>query len=339
MNSFRYPAEWEEQHCTWLSWPFNINEWGESRLNKISKFYLDLIFNILDFQNVKLIFSNEILFNDFVKHGFENQFTNKKFKLYKLIIPCNDIWIRDYGPFFMKGNHEKLILDFEFNSWGAKFPPWDLDNDVPKKIAQITGDKIESYPLILEGGALEFNGNDLVITTKQCLLNKNRNPYISQETYETILKQAFNIEEIIWIERGLEGDHTDGHIDDFIRFVNEDSIIACKANSDDENYNHLNTTIQYLKNWKSQKGKSLNIIEIPMPQALYLNNERLPNSYANFIFVNNGIILPLFNCKEDEKAISIFKNIFPDRTIVGIDSTVLIQEGGGIHCMSKQEPK
>ncbi len=340
-----YPPEWEKQYATWLSWPHNKKEWGKERLIKIRKFYEKLIDLILDFQNVNLILPDENSLNEVSKKYHIVKTCLGMSQLKKIIIPNNDIWIRDYGPFFIELQNgkkkNKLLLDFEFNAWGEKFPPWNLDNKVPKEISKYFGCEIESYPIIMEGGALEFNGDGIILTTEQCLLNKNRNPKLNKKQIELILKSAFNIEEIIWLKRGLEGDHTDGHIDDVARFVSPKKLIICSTeDKKDKNYKHLKESFEYFKNWRHPKKKyKLEIIKLPMPDHMELKGKQLPNSYANFIFVNGGLIVPLFNCKSDKEAISIFKKIFPGRKVLGIDCSLLIQEGGGIHCMTKQEPK
>lgn len=337
--SRRYSAEWEAQHAIWLSWPHNEKEWGKKRIEKIKEFYIELINTILEFQDVNLIIPDE----EFLKETCCSM-SQQKHKLKKVIIPNNDIWIRDYGPFFMEITNgkkkEQLIVNFEFNAWGGKFPPWNLDNNVSKEIAFYLGCEIESYPIIMEGGSLEFSGDGLILTTEQCLLNKNRNPDLSKNEIENILKSVFNTEEIIWLKQGLEGDHTDGHIDDVVRFVGPRKILICKSNhKKDNNYEHLNESIEYLQKWTHpKKGYKLEVIELPMPDRIEIKNERLPNSYANFIFVNGGVIIPTFSCPSDKKALKIFKKVFPDRKVAGIDCSLLIEEGGGLHCMTKQEP-
>ena len=347
----RYPAEWETQRAVWLSWPHNEKEWGKERLQRIRGFYIELITKVLEFQDVNLIFPNvETLYVTSLPETFDKT----KFKLKKIILPNNDIWIRDYGPFFLEAkngkNKKPLLIDFEFNAWGGKFPPWDLDNNVPKEIAFYMACEIESYPIIMEGGSLEFSGDGLILTTEQCLLNKNRNPNLNKIDIENILKPVFNIEEIIWLKCGLEGDHTDGHIDDVARFIDSRKILICKSNDKkDGNYKHLNESLEHLKKWAHpKKGYKLEIIELPMPDRMEITrprrvrlgrkNERLPNSYANFIFVNGGVIVPMFNCQSDKTALEIFKKAFPERKIAGIDCSLLIEEGGGLHCMTKQEP-
>ncbi|OGI20841.1 MAG: hypothetical protein A3B68_09940 [Candidatus Melainabacteria bacterium RIFCSPHIGHO2_02_FULL_34_12] len=367
MQKRRYPAEWEKQRATWLSWPHNKKEWehrqygksAKGQINRIREFYIKLILTILDFQDVKLILPDEKTLSSI--EALRATPLRKKHKLHKIIIPNNDVWIRDYGPFFMnviaserseRSNPDRdcfvanaprndiFMLDFEFNAWGGKFPPWDLDNKVPKEISKYLGIEIESYPIILEGGGLEFSGDGLILTTEQYLLNKNRNPTLNKNQIETILKSAFNIEEIIWLKRGLEGDHTDGHIDDVARFVGNRKVLICSTkDKKDKNHKHLNESIKYLKSWRHPKKKyKLEVIEILLPDKMNLKDKRLPNSYVNFIFVNKGVIVPVFNCSTDKEALVIFKKIFPKRKIVGLDCTLLIQEGGGIHCMTKQEP-
>ena len=325
LNSGRcYIPEWENQESVWLAWPHNKNEWKEN-LGNIRKFYEELITVLLRFQNDNLIFPDvDLLCETSVKaiHQLPQQ-------LKKIIIPNNDIWIRDYGPFFIKElEGRRMVLDFEFNAWGGKFPPWNLDNNVPREIALYKGSEIESYPLVLEGGALEFSGDGIALTTEECVLSETRNKNISKHQTEEIIKRAFNLKEIIWLKNGLANDHTDGHIDNVARFIDSQKILICKSEKKNENYDRLQPSIESLKDYKFE------IIEIPLPEG----SEELPKSYANFIFVNGGIIVPTFSCKTDEKVLEIFKKLFPKREIVGIDCSVLIEQGGGLHCMTKQEP-
>lgn len=317
----RYPAEWEKQHTVWLSWPHNEKEWGKKQLPKLKQFYVKLIKTILKFQNVNLILADE---------GMLDVKMLRATSLRKIIIPNNDIWIRDYGPFFVGVRRGKpLLLDFEFNGWGGKFPPWNLDNNVPKQIALYKGCEIESYPIILEGGAIDLNGDSLAITTEECLLNKNRNKNLNKEQFEKIIQSAFNIDEIIWLKQGLDGDHTDGHVDNVARFIGPNEIlITTTKNKKDKNYRILQENLECLK----KSRHKFDLIEVPLPDT------QNAASYVNFIFVNEGIIVPTFNCNADKIALDIFKKLFPKRKIVGIDCSLLIQEGGGLHCMTKQEP-
>ena len=317
-----YPPEWEAQKCVWLSWPHNKKEW-KNDLTAIRDFYIELINKILDFQDVNLIFP-DLKTLEKTKLSFKK----KTHKCKKVIIPNNDVWIRDYGPFFVKQISEKKILNFEFNAWGKKFSPWNLDNNVPKEVAFYKGLEIESYPLVLEGGAVEFNGSKTALATEESIINKNRNPRLSRKQLESVIKSAFNLEKIIWIKKGLVGDHTDGHIDNVARFISNNKVLVSVA-KDKKNKNHkrLEEVVSALKKHK------LKTVELPLPNL----SKQVPNSYANFIFVKNGIIFPTFNCKEDKLAEKIFKKVFPKRKIVGIDCSLLLKEGGGLHCITKQE--
>ena len=329
----RYPPEWEKQACVWLVWPHNEKEWGKNRLPQIKEFYKELISTILQFQNINLILADEGMLDDV--GAYCNTPRNNNHKLKKIIIPNNDIWIRDYGPFFLVGARRgvPLLLDFQFNGWGGKFPPWDFDNNVSKEIALYKGCEIESYPIVLEGGAVEFSGDGILLTTKQCLLNKNRNQNLKKDQIELVLKSAFNIEEVIWLEHGLEGDHTDGHIDNVARFIGPNEVLVATTNDKkNKNYQILQENYEYFKKGAySIKNHKLKIEKIPLPDA------RGVSSYANFIFVNGGVIVPTFDCKTDKIALNIFKQLFPRRKIIEIDCSLLIQEGGGLHCMTKQE--
>lgn len=325
-----YPPEWKEHRSTWFSFPHNLNEWNEARLEFIQDWFISLYDLVLDYEDIDLICADEELLA-----RAENKLERLKAKKYQLrthVVPNNDIWIRDYGPFFVKNENKTEILDFGFNAWGEKFPPWDLDNLVPKFMSDNFSYPSSKFEMIMEGGSLEFNGEGLIMTSEQCLLNKNRNPSMTKSEIEEELKSAFNINEVIWLKDGLEGDHTDGHIDDFARFVSADTVMLCKAKPDDVNYERL------VENRKILEDRSLKIIDLPLPKVMTIDGERLPNSYANFIFVNGAVVVPVFNCPEDEIALNIFEAAFPDRKIVSIDSTLLIEEGGGLHCASKQEP-
>lgn len=340
----RFPAEWEKQSATWLAWPHNEKEWGK-RLTKIREFYVELINLILQFQDVKLILANEVLLQE-VQTYFKDKINPKSkicnSKLHFVVIPNNDVWIRDYGPFFLQlpvtsgklQGKEKIqnpqpkirnvIVSFEFNAWGEKYPPYDLDNNVPKNIAMYLGEPCESYPFVLEGGAIDFNGDGLAITTEECLLNKNRNSNLKKGQFEDILKSVFNLQKIIWLKCGLKDDHTDGHIDNVARFIDSNKLLINEP---------VTKELKLIENTAAKCN--LEICKLPFPDV---DRNKIPSaSYLNFIFVNGGIIVPTFNCKSDNVALNTFQKIFPKRKVLGIDSSLLIQEGGGLHCISKQE--
>lgn len=328
----KYPPEWFLQKSIWLSFPHNQESWLD-KLDQIQEFYLNLIQIILEYQDVDLICNSNPDSRLYKLKG--------KYQLRLHQISNNDIWIRDYGPFWIQNAQgQKIILDFEFNAWGGKFEPWDKDNQIPKILAAKLNHSIRSYSMILEGGSLEFNGDGVIMTTKQCLLNPNRNPALSQMDIEKSLQQIFEIDSVIWLNRGLEGDHTDGHIDDFARFYDCDKVFLCFSDDpQDPNYKHLQESKSALLQWRHPtKNYSLKITELPLPSKMFLEGQRLPNSYANFVFLNGAILVPIFDCDQDKIALDIFAKAMPERKIIGIHSRLLIQEGGALHCMSKQEP-
>ena len=227
-NSIRYPAEWEKQSATWLAFPHNKTNWYGERGINIRKFYVELICNITEFQPVNLLLPSKSFLTDEEKAAL----ANRPFPVNFIVIKTNDIWIRDYGPFFMKLGDKKVITETQFNAWGAKFPPWGLDNDIPQKIAAKTGlPLIESVPYIFEGGAIEVNGDGLGITTEDCLVGKNRNDVKHLNKVSKALRKAFGLKDLLVLPHGLHGDHTDGHIDNVARFVAKDRIVMCMADN------------------------------------------------------------------------------------------------------------
>jgi len=342
-----YPPEWAIQSCVWLAYPHNLQEWSERGsksqcgLELMRQFTDKLIAAILDFQDIRLAFTSAEMMTEF-RSRVETVAQGKRYKLNLHIVPNNDIWIRDYGPFFTKRAEQLVSVDFAFNAWGEKFPPWHLDDIAPEVMARELNCEYQQVPMILEGGSLEFNGAGVVMTTEQCLLNKNRNPDLSKAQIEESIKTNLGQDHIIWLKRGLEGDHTDGHIDDFARFIDEDTVLLCQADSpSDPNYEHLRESKRVLEEWRHpETGASFKIIDLPLPKQMFADGvvEPLPCSYANFIFVNGGLIVPVFNCVQDSIAVEILSLALPERRIVAIDASFLIVGGGGIHCMSKQQP-
>jgi agmatine deiminase len=334
----RYPAEWEEQRTIWLSWPFHQKHWGE-RLESIRQFYVELISICTRYQKVSLIVDPSLNAADVFA---QMEASKGAYPLEIYTLPHNDVWVRDYGPFFIydfnDGVSHKEILDFSFNAWGQKFPPWNLDNAIPTRLAEQLKLPIRSIDYVLEGGAVEFNGHDLLLTSEQCLLNKNRNPHFTQAQTEELLRSSFGVQHVLWLNKGLEGDHTDGHIDDFARFVSADTILlAMPGNDDPINYSYMQDNEERLKQFQ-KKIPELKYQTLPLPPLMEYGEERLPCSYANFIYLNNAIVVPIFDCPQDAQALHIFKNLFPSRDIIPLNCRLLIQEGGGLHCISKQEP-
>ncbi len=251
----------------------------------------------------------------------------------------NDAWCRDHGPAFVVKENEKAIVDWGYNAWGNKYPPFDLDDVIPTKIARHFNLPLFIADIVMEGGSVEFNGAGTILTSTACLLNENRNPHLSAAQIETYLKEFYGAEQVLWVGEGIVGDDTDGHIDDITRFVNEDTVLTVvERNPLDENYLLLQENLQLLKQMRLPDGRPLQIIELPMPSPVIHEDTRLPASYANFYIANAAVIVPIFGDVNDKIALEIIQKAFPDREVIGIDSTAIIWGLGSFHCLSQQEP-
>ena len=339
LATLRYPAEWEDQKATWLSFPHNAQNWSGERGVKIRKFYIDLIRTISDFQPVNVLVPNKNFLTDAEKKSLEGSAFPVNFP----VIKTDDIWIRDYGPFFVKKGKKTVVSEAVFNAWGAKFPPWKNDNQIPARIAKATGyDEGKKIPYIFEGGAIEVNGDGLAITTLDCLVGKNRN---KPEDLSKIIKsicETLGLKSILILPQGLNGDHTDGHIDNVARFVAKDRIVmAWDDNMKSANARVLTEANYLIKTWlKAFYGEKSQVDSLPLPPKRKLpDGQILPASYMNFIYVNGGLIYPKYKCKNDSVAQKYFESVYPDRFVIGLDSRTVIEEGGSLHCMSKHESR
>jgi len=257
--------------------------------------------------------------------------------------PTNDAWCRDHGPAFLINPDavvKKAIVDWNYNAWGNKYPPYDLDDVIPTLIGKHFNIPVYHPGIVMEGGSVDFNGKGTVLTTTACLLNKNRNPHLNQGQIESYLQSYYGVEQVLWLGDGIVGDDTDGHIDDITRFVNEDTVVTVvEENKSDDNYHILQENLQTLKTMRLLNGKQLNIVELPMPEAVVYDGQRLPASYANFYIANSAVVVPTYRSKNDDKALDILQYCFPDRKVIGIDSTDIIWGLGSFHCLSQQEPE
>jgi agmatine deiminase len=255
--------------------------------------------------------------------------------------PTNDAWCRDHGPAFLlhKSEKKKMVVKWNYNAWGGKYPPFDLDNQIPISIAEHYKLPLAKPGIVMEGGSVDFNGKGTVLTTTACLLNPNRNPTLSQNQIEEYLKQFYGADNILWLGDGIIGDDTDGHVDDITRFVNDTTVVTVvESNKKDENYLPLKENVEMLEKMKLENGKPIEVVELPMPSAVIYQDQRLPASYANFYIANKYVVVPTYRDKNDDKALSILQKYFPDRKVVGLDSTDIIWGLGSFHCLSQQEP-
>jgi len=344
---FHFPAEFEKQTALWLSWPHKEASWP-GKLHTIYNPYAEFILQVASHQKVNINVADDQM-KQFAIAAIQNSAYAQTVNLSQLMQnvtfyfhPTNDAWCRDHGPAFLVNREagKKVIVDWGYNAWGDKYPPYDLDDNIPTRI----GEKLNLpvfYPnIVMEGGSVEFNGKGTLMTTTACLLNENRNPHLNQNQIEKYLSDYYGTDHILWLGDGIIGDDTDGHIDDITRFVNHDTVVTVvEENKNDENYEILQENLSLLKKMRLENGKQLNIVELPMPKAIVYEDQRLPASYANFYISNEKVIVPIFrDDKNDQKALEVIESCFPDRKVVGINSVDLIWGLGSFHCLSQQEP-
>jgi len=332
---YRMPAEWEKHSATWLAWPHNKETW--ENIGEVEKTYLEIIRALHTGEKVNILV-NDANSKDSVKEKLSENKINIK-NIFFYVIPTVDAWIRDYGPNFVikKNNKSKIAFNhWQFNAWGSKYEDLKRDYLVPKKINEFLRMLCFKPEIVLEGGSIEVNGNGICMTTEQCLLNKNRNPNLSKAEIEQHLKDYLGGKEIIWLKSGIEGDDTDGHIDNIARFVNKNTVLCSFAEETDKNYDALGENFEILNSYK-QNNEKLRILRLPLSEVEY-KEKRLPASYTNFYIGNYAVLVPLFQNKNDKRALKILKSVFPGRKIVGIDCRELVCGFGGIHCITQQQP-
>ncbi|TAH17298.1 MAG: agmatine deiminase family protein [Cytophagales bacterium] len=335
---YHFPAEWEKHEATWLSFPHKEASWP-GKIHTIFPTYFQFIKALTTGENVCINAVDENMKNEISQKLIDYEIDNSKVKIF--IHPTNDAWCRDHGPAFLVNKEEskKAIVKWNYNAWGEKYPPHDLDNQIPIHIAQKLNLPIFYPNIVMEGGAVEFNGKGTLLTTSACLLNPNRNPHLNQGQIEQYLSDYYGVEQILWLGDGIVGDDTDGHIDDLTRFVNEDTVVTVvETDKNDENYTPLQENLETLKKIRLLNDKQLNIIELPMPAPLIYQDQRLPASYANFYIGNEVVCVPTFRDKNDDKALEILQSCFPERKVIGLDCTDVVWGLGTFHCLSQQEP-
>ena len=336
---YYFPAEFAPHAATWLSWPHKEASWP-GKIQTIYPSYVKFIKELTQGEQVKINVADAIMQQQATEWLLRFDVDLSKVDFFHH--PTNDAWCRDHGPAFLinpAAAQKKVIVDWGYNAWGNKYPPYDLDDVIPTRIAEHYQMPVWHPGIVMEGGSVEFNGAGTLLTSTACLLNPNRNPHFNQEQIEQYLRDFYGVEQILWVDEGIVGDDTDGHIDDTVRFVNADTVLATvESDRTDDNYELLQTNLRQLKAMRLLGNRSLNIIELPMPPALVYEDQRLPCSYANFYIANHSVIVPVFNCRQDETALRIIEQCFPDRKVVGIDSVDIIWGLGSFHCLSQQEP-
>ena len=339
-SQYRFPAEWEKHEATWLAWPHNEGTWP-GLMEPVRETYLEIIRELIPGERVYLCVNDCAAADEVGERLRKAKIQSPNLKL--VTIPTDDAWLRDSGPIFMlrrqPGNPARVAHDFGFNGWGQKYQPWDSDDRVPLAACPMTDTPFETHDYILEGGSIDTDGRDTLLTTEHCLLNKNRNPSLSRAEIESKLKHWLGMKQIIWLGDGLEGDDTDGHVDDLSRFVAPGVVVtAIEKDPQDTNFAPLKDNWERLQKAKDSRGQPLRVLELPMPPRSDGPHHRNPASHANFYIANSAVLVPVFNSPTDRPTLELLRPFFPDRKVVGIDCSALVGGLGAIHCVTQQMP-
>jgi agmatine deiminase len=331
---YRMPAEWEPQEAIWLAWPHNELTWPGGMLEEVQRTYVEIIRVLHAGQRIRLLVKNseseERIRRTLAREGVAPA------QIDFVPVAAEDSWIRDYGPTFLihPQSRQLAMVKWIFNAWGNKYDDLIGDDRIPYELNRSLGLTMFEPGIVLEGGSIEVNGAGTVLTTEQCLLNRNRNPKLSRAEIEGYLKEYLNAASVLWLREGIAGDDTDGHIDDIARFVSAATVIcAVEEDPADENYEILKENFERLKSF------GMNAVKLPMPGYIGDRHARLPASYVNFYIGNAVVVVPVFGHANDARALEIIQGCFPSRRVVGVHATAMVHGLGTIHCCSQQEPK
>jgi agmatine deiminase len=333
---YRMPAEWEPHAATWLSWPRREGISFPDSFDRVLPALRAMVEALIESEQVCINVCNGA--HEAEARSVLSGLPMERITFYR--IPTDEPWCRDHGPTFLTRDRDlKLaVVDWDYNAWGNKYPPFNLDEVVPTRVAEILNVPVFYPRMILEGGSIDVNGAGALLTTESCLLNKNRNPNLSRDQIEERLRNYLCVRDIFWLGDGIAGDDTDGHIDDIARFVSERTVVTVvEEDRDDENYEPLQKNLARLRQMKIRKD-NIEIVTLPMPRKILREGLRLPASYANFYVANTCVLVPTFADSADEVALSILCECFPTRRVIGIDCRELIWGLGTFHCLTQQQP-
>jgi agmatine deiminase len=337
---FRMPAEWEPHAATWLAWPHKEASWP-GNFAPIPGIWVRMVRALAPAERVHILVNDDttaaaarrLLRDGGVADG--NVFLHE--------IRTDDAWARDHGPTFVTrrvdGGGELAAIDWIYNAWGGKYPPWEHDDVVPQRIAALLGVPLFAPGIVLEGGSIEVNGRGTLLTTEACLLNPNRNPHLDRAAIEAALRSYLGVRHILWLGDGIAGDDTDGHIDDLTRFVDPTTVVTViETDPRDVNYAPLQANYERLRAMTDQDGRPLRVVTLPMPAPVLYDDQRLPASYANFYIGNGAVLVPTFDDRRDAEALATLQTLFPSRRMVGIGARELVWGLGAFHCVTQQQP-
>lgn len=334
------PAEWERHTATWLSWPHNLNSWPDA-FDPIPDVWVEMVRALAPREQVHILVND-----DESRDAAAERIRRRGVSLGNVYFHCfrtNDAWMRDHGPTFIVGKtssgSELAGVDWIYNSWGGKYPPWDDDARVARQVCDLLGVRRFEPGIVLEGGSIEVNGCGTVMTTESCLLNPNRNPHLSRADLERYLCDYLGVRKVLWLGDGIVGDDTDGHIDDLARFTDPTTVVTVvEADPSDDNYAPLRDNLERLGTMTDQDGDALRVVTLPMPAPVVRDGHRMPASYANFYIANGVVLVPVFGDPQDEVALATLRELFPGREVVGIYARELVWGLGAFHCVTQQQP-
>ncbi len=335
------PAEWEPHAGTWLTWPRPEGISFPGKYEPVPDVYAGFIRHLVEVEDVHIN-----VWNRDKEEWVAGLLRARGVSLDRVRFhhfPAYEPWCRDHGPVFLVrgegASRERAVVDWDYNAWGGKYPPHDLDDAVPRHVAALRGLPLFRPGIVMEGGALDVNGRGTLLTTESCLLNPNRNPSLDRAAIERSLCDHLGVTKVLWLGDGIEGDDTDGHVDDLTRFVDATTVVTImEDDTQDPNHERLVENRRRLETMTDQDGTPLRVVELPCPGRLEHEGQRLPASYANFYIANGSVLVPTFRHANDARALEVLQSVFPDRRVVGIDSTELIWGLGSFHCISQQEP-
>lgn len=337
---YRMPAEWEPHAATWLAWPHKAESWP-GLFERIPPVWVAIARALAPHERVAILVNDDAAAaaaRDLLRAG---GVPLERIDFHR--IPTDDAWVRDHGPTFVtrerEGRTELAAVDWIFNAWGGKYPPWDRDDAVPAAIAARLGIPCFRPGIVLEGGSIDVNGRGMVLTTEQCLLNPNRNPHLSREEIEAVLREYLGVRQVAWLGEGIAGDDTDGHVDDVARFVDPTTVVAAvEEDPADENHGPLRDNLERLRGLRDPEGRPLRVVPLPMPAPVFHEGQRVPASYANFYVANGVVLVPVFDDPRDAEALRTLATCFPGRRVTGIPARDLVWGLGAVHCVTQQQP-
>jgi agmatine deiminase len=334
------PAEWEPHRGTWLSWPHKEASWP-GKFGPVPGIFATMVRHLADHEEVHINVAGPELEQD-VRRLLADAAADSG-NVFFHYHPTNDAWARDHGPIFVQqedtSGASEAIIDWKFNAWGGKYPPFDLDDVIPTRIGEELGLPVFEPGIVMEGGSIDVNGLGTLLTTEACLLNPNRNPQLDREEIEQYLRSYLGVSHILWLGDGIVGDDTDGHVDDLTRFVDGRTVVTViEEDPADENYEPLQENLERLNRMTDQDGRPLRVVTLPMPRPIWHDGQRLPASYANFYIANGVVLLPAYDPARDEEARDILQSLLPTRDVIAIDCTDLVWGLGAFHCVTQQWP-